>query len=259
MRSSWKIGGLALLLISLFSLSGCQSVRAARLWLPPSVSGMERVESGLVIETSSSKSSLPGAKAMHTSALDLFSKAWPQRLSSPELWVCHTEACNTRLGGGSSLGITFRYSRVLLSPRGLSAGLLAHEYSHAELLYRVGLMKGTKIPRWFDEGVAVWLSDLPHHSEAMYQRVLAAGIKPPELSTLVTYSDWTAAVGKYGDHLKGPHSTKVNVVYPTAGHEIRRWVGIVGAGGIGRLVQAVADGQDFATTYALLESQALNN
>src|SRR5215471_1911382 len=54
-------------------------------------------------------------------------------------------------------GTTF----IRLSPRGLDQTILAHEFSHVELHARIGqfrlLMRA--IPAWFDEGLAVIVSD----------------------------------------------------------------------------------------------------
>ena len=237
------------------ALSACTTVSKARLWLAPAMSGMQRVEPGLVLETPVLNSTLARAHGLQNAAAQLFRVVWPEPQSSPELWLCQTEVCYQRLGGGSPKAQSLGYSRTLLSPRGHSAGILAHEWWHAELWHRIGLTKVSAIPRWFDEGVAVWVGQETRHSENMYQRVLAKGIVPPRLDELVTFKDWNEAVGRYGDHLKAFDSEDVNVVYPTAGHEVRRWIGLVGVEGLRRLVDQVATGRDFFTVYVALEQE----
>ena len=69
------------------------------------------------------------------------------------------------------------------------------------------------------------------------------------------FKDWSEAVGRYGDHLKASDSEDINVVYPTAGHEVRRWIGLVGVEGLRRLVDQVATGRDFFTVYVALEQE----
>jgi hypothetical protein len=266
-RAAAKLGGgqkrnltrfvtASLLLLSVMSLAGCQTLRTRLLWLPPGMSGMERVASEVVLELPVTQADTNEVNAMQEQAKHLLAQIWPDRRSSPQLWVCRTETCNQRLGGGSPLGKTFGHSRVLLSPRGRTAGILAHEWWHAEFWKRIGLANVSNVPRWFDEGVAVWISQEAHHSQAMYQRVLAEGIEPPRLDTLLSFKDWDAAVGRYGDHLKPRDSDVVNVVYPTAGHEVRRWINIVGAAGLRKLVSELAAGADFSASYAEIERKA---
>ena len=243
------------LLVSL-TLSGCQTLRVARLWLPPGMSGMERDASGFVIEEPVMQGDVSEVKALKEQATRRLSGVWPVRASDPELWICRSDVCNQRLGGGSPLGQSFGYSRTLLSPGGRTVEILAHELWHAEFWHRIGLMNVSKVPRWFDEGLAVWISQDPRYDEAMYQRVLAQGIAPPSLNTLLSFKDWDAAIGRYGDHLKATDSEAIHVVYPTAGHEVRRWLNIVGVEGLRRMVNELASGADFSTVYAALEQEA---
>jgi len=81
-------------------------------------------------------------------------------------------------------------------------------------------------------------------------------IDPPHLETLLSFDDWDAAIGRYGDHLQTHDSDAVTVVYPTAGHEVRRWIDIVGVNGHRRLVDELALGADFSTVYTALEREA---
>ena len=65
--------------------------------------------------------------------------------------------CQTSEGAGCSIGTIFG-SWIILNKEGLNADVLAHEMSHNELMTRVGWWKTkTKIPTWFDEGVALML------------------------------------------------------------------------------------------------------
>ncbi|TDC30301.1 hypothetical protein E1211_24450 [Micromonospora sp. 15K316] len=51
---------------------------------------------------------------------------------------------------------------VMLSPRGIVAVIAAHELSHVELHERLGSHTG-QIPQWFDEGLAVLVSNAPRY------------------------------------------------------------------------------------------------
>ncbi|MFB4275363.1 hypothetical protein ACBJ59_08680 [Nonomuraea sp. MTCD27] len=81
-----------------------------------------------------------------------------RQTSSPSLLICVTEACYERIGGGKERGIAVLNRAVMLSPRGLNAVIASHEMSHVELHTR--LTSGAEaVPQWFDEGLAVVVSD----------------------------------------------------------------------------------------------------
>jgi hypothetical protein len=82
--------------------------------------------------------------------------------STPRVLICATESCYSPLGGGSR-GVTLLDRALILSPRGADTVIAAHELAHAELHRRIGLAAtlGRSVPQWFDEGLAVVVSDDP--------------------------------------------------------------------------------------------------
>ncbi|GAB3523677.1 hypothetical protein GCM10027442_50330 [Emticicia fontis] len=65
--------------------------------------------------------------------------------------------CQTSEGAGCTIGTPVG-SWIVLNKDGLNADVIAHEMSHNELMTRLGWWKTrTKIPTWFDEGVALML------------------------------------------------------------------------------------------------------
>jgi hypothetical protein len=78
--------------------------------------------------------------------------------SSPTVVACFDDACYSRIGGGGERGVAVLDQAVMLSPRGIDVGILAHEMSHVELHDRLGGAQG-KVPQWFDEGLAVIAGD----------------------------------------------------------------------------------------------------
>nr|WP_055507845.1 hypothetical protein [Nonomuraea pusilla] len=78
-------------------------------------------------------------------------------VSRPRLLVCGTEDCYRRIGGRKERGVAVLNRSVMLSPRGLDAVIASHEMSHVELHAR--LASGVEVPQWFDEGLAVVVSD----------------------------------------------------------------------------------------------------
>src|SRR5207244_6669253 len=81
--------------------------------------------------------------------------------AAPRVLVCVSEDCYRRIGGAGSRGTSLSDVALRLSPRGIDPVIAAHELSHIELHHRIGNIRHLMgaIPAWFDEGVAVVVSD----------------------------------------------------------------------------------------------------
>ena len=77
------------------------------------------------------------------------------RRTSPSVVACFTDDCYARIGGGGERGVAVLNRAVMLSPRGLDPVIVAHEMTHVEVHRRAGV----DLPQWFDEGLAVVVSD----------------------------------------------------------------------------------------------------
>lgn len=88
-----------------------------------------------------------------------------ERESDPRIFVCATESCYRRVGGGGSRGMAMIDAALFVSPRGANVVIVSHELSHIELHHRLGLIRTVRrdIPQWFDEGLAVNVSDDPRY------------------------------------------------------------------------------------------------
>jgi hypothetical protein len=83
--------------------------------------------------------------------------------------ACGDEECETRLKGrleGTARVRAFAYDVggypvLRFSPRGLSTTIIAHELTHVEVHERIGFLRHMRgiFPAWFDEGLAVVVSD----------------------------------------------------------------------------------------------------
>jgi hypothetical protein len=80
--------------------------------------------------------------------------------SAPDFLACLTDECYARIGGGGERGIAVLNRAVMLSPRGIDPVIAAHELTHVELHSR---LNGAAVPQWFDEGLAVLVSDDPRY------------------------------------------------------------------------------------------------
>jgi hypothetical protein len=157
--------------------------------------------------------------------------------AAPEVLACATDICWRRLGGGEAKGISYASAGIRLAPRGIDSVIVAHERSHIELHERLGLAKFVlgSIPAWFDEGLAVIVSD--------EQRYLASTEsdrcqgKPIE-DFPVGKMEWTRAAGIDQN------------LYALAACRVLRWMKANGGNAAALLlIQKVAEGVPFSDIY----------
>ena len=100
-------------------------------------------------------------------------------MANPVVVVCRTRKCAAIFGSKGAKGITYGWQAILLSQSRILETIAAHEYAHAELHWRMGLMgwaRGT-VPAWFDEGLAVVLSQDPRFRRDEPPEAVAAVMK----------------------------------------------------------------------------------
>lgn len=77
--------------------------------------------------------------------------------------------------------------------------ILSHELTHAELHYRVGVSRSAhSIPHWFDEGLAVLVSQDPRCSFSSWCKVTNGGQnapKPQAIGRLLGHGNWLLSYG----------------------------------------------------------------
>ena len=130
--------------------------------------------------------------------------------------------------------LTAAASFVILGPNGArNLDILAHELGHAEFSTRIGHRNRSAVPNWFDEGMAVQFDD--RYTEAEWQSRTDGGRTAPDLDQMgiITHDDW--------------------IGYATAGHEVRRWLNIVGQEGLFTLLAAIRNGDEFQAAYRSIE------
>jgi hypothetical protein len=168
--------------------------------------------------------------------------------SAPTLFFCSTDERFRALGGGGQRGLTYFHAACVFPPHGTTTPIVTHEWSHAEMHRRVGTWRMRQVPQWFDDGVAVTVSEEPTHAESIYEEALQTHTPIPALTELVSMRQWSRMAVRYGDPALNPHH--LHVVYATAGHEVRPWLARVGPAGLNQLLTRVAAGEDFAACYA---------
>ena len=167
-RSKWRWPKRIGLLVGALAALGVASVPfilpALAAYACPACYGLERVTSTLYVEAAmpeqdraTLRDTIAGAQAQVAGFYGSFE-------GHPTLLACATEACDHKLGGRGARATTyttFGGSFIRAAPRGLNQTILSHEFSHVELHRRIGAWKlfWEAVPAWFDEGVAVIVSD----------------------------------------------------------------------------------------------------
>jgi hypothetical protein len=238
------------------ALSGCGLTPWLRT-LAPGQFGLEAVSTSdglrLYVEPAMTPAQRAALQQQIALGREQVQRFWGPLQTTPAIVACSSADCAARFDVVGPRAAAFADQAIRLSPRGLSAPLVAHEWSHAELYRRAGgWWQARGIPRWFDEGLAVVVADEPVHSEANWQRIRDEGLATPRLAELLSFADWGRAMGVYGE-TAGDVPENRRRVYTTAGHELRRWLACAGPGAAPALLTAVRDGEAFGSAYRRLQ------
>ncbi len=255
------------LLLSLITISGCSILRGGKLLAPESF-GLTPVTPSIYVEAGADETTRIRLRESMEKAESAIRTAYGGAASHPTVNACVTEECYESFGGGRGSLAKVYGKRILLSPRALNWHFVAHEWSHAEMSTRLTIIAWKRMPQWFDEGVAVAVSEAPEHSESHWQFLVAANMPRPtreELQTLKSLRQWLDAVHKYGEdkniERKSRGEPEFRPVYSAAGHELRPWLAKVGNTGLLAFITRLNDGADFESAYQtaniLVERDAL--
>lgn len=180
--------------------------------------------------------------------------------SRPPIYACVTMSCYTHLGGTPGSTAEALDDRILLSPTGLNWHFIAHEWAHVELFKRLTPAAWKQLPQWFNEGLAVAISQEPEYSEQAWQYLLATHMPYPsysELRELRRLQQWTEAVGFYQQQVQNRQVNGIGVspVYTAAGHVVRQWLATVGNQGVLTLIQRMNAGESFDAVFQAINRQ----
>lgn len=157
---------------------------------------------------------------------------------APIIVGCSTDECDRRMGGRGALASTTTTPFAIItrvSPHGQTPTILAHEFSHVELHRRIGsrkLANGT-MPAWFDEGVAVIVSD--------DNRYLNPGTTTAERCVRESVSSLPSSPAEWG-----PRAGKDRMIYADAACRVLHWMDIHGGrDGLLRTIDATARDETF--------------
>ena len=242
-------------LLSTGLIGGCSILQGGKLLAPQSF-GLTAVAPNIYVEAGADETTRIKLSQAMERAENAIRVAYGSVQSNPIVSACISEGCYEGFGGGRGSIAKVYGNRILLSPRGLDWHFLAHEWSHDEIRTRLTLSAWLHMPQWFDEGVAVAISEAPEHSETHWQLLVASNIPRPtteELHSLKSLRQWLEAVHRYGEdkniERKVKGETEIRPVYSAAGHEIRPWLAKAGSAGLLAFIARMNDGEDFEFAY----------
>ncbi|MDR2209670.1 MAG: hypothetical protein LBE22_12095 [Azoarcus sp.] len=234
--------------------SGCSILQGGKLLAPESF-GLTLVAPDIYLEAGADETARDNLREAMDKAEKTIRVTYGSVNSRPIVHACITEECYEAFGGRGSVAKVYG-DRILLSPRGLNWHFIAHEWSHIEMRSRLTFSACWHLPQWFDEGIAVAISEAPEHSESHWQFLVAANIPRPtreELHTFKSLRQWLDAVHRYGEdkniERKANGEPEIRPVYSAAGHELRPWLAKVGSAGLLAFIARLNDGENFESAY----------
>ena len=231
------------------TLTGCGTLHSARMWFPKSF-GLEEVNPRLYVEptmTAEQREAVQRQISMGRAQVERF---YGSITTTHYFVVCSSRECDARFGSYGQPAASYGDMAIRLGPKGGSAPLVAHEWSHAEFYRRAGgWWLARKVPRWFDKGLAVVVANEPRHSEENWQEISRRRLPVPPLGALTPFGDWGEAVRKYGE-TAGDVPGNLHVVYTAAAHQVRAFLSCAGAAGVATLLRAMRSGSSFDDAYA---------
>ena len=235
------------------TLTGCSTFHSARMWFPTSF-GLEQVNPYLFVEPALSAEQRAALQRQISTGRAQLESFYGSLSATPYFVVCSSRACDLRFGSYGQRAAAYGDLAIRLGPTGWSAPIVAHEWSHAELYQRAGgWWYARKIPRWFDEGLAVVVANEARHSDANWQEIQGQGLAVPGLDELRSFSDWGQALARYGE-TAGDVPSNLHVVYTTAGQHMRAFIACAGAAGVAGLLAALRTGSSFDDAYAAVSA-----
>ncbi|ETT45566.1 MULTISPECIES: hypothetical protein [unclassified Paenibacillus] len=142
----------------------------------------------------------------------------------------------------SDIGQTYYYpwnNYIVIGSRGYNENVIAHEFTHAELRKR--LKNSSKVPVWFDEGLAAMVDGRFTDNEKTWKIQTKDGKESINFDLLDSHSAFQP-------------NAQSRMNYELACYEVSRWYGIVGTPGLLKLLDSLNEGEEFIKVYKGIES-----
>ena len=173
-------------------------------------------EGRLYFNTSTSPAKLDTLKTLIEQASLRVANFWGRKTANPTFIYCDSEEDFKKYGNERLDPATTQYKLgpyIIISNEGVDLDIIAHELSHAELYTRLGFYKMQfKIPRWFDEGLAMQNDWRNYYSEDTLK------VKSGNFKNLPDVTQFNRG----GAFNEGKHE-QVMLNYMAAKHAVKNW------------------------------------
>lgn len=180
--------------------------------------------------------------------------------SKPIIIVCsnpqqYQKYCSSTEGAGCSLGTPWGNSFVILNTQGMNVDVISHEMSHTELLEQLGWWTiATKIPQWFNEGIALMLDrrfvnnpdKIGRYFDYMDEWLYYTGGG----QQILELRDIASIKGFFNNNQK-----QVMLAYMSAGLEVSYWLILSEKDGLQRLISDLEHDKSFEEAYRNAEQK----
>lgn len=142
---------------------------------------------------------------------------WGQKTCNPKFIYCESREDFTKYGSPYSMPALTHIklgAHIVISSDGADLDIVAHEIAHAEFYERIGFYNWSfKIPRWFDEGLAMQNDNRDYYSEDTLKLRSDNYKNLPDVKKMISGKQFNEA----GTH----EQVMLNIM--TAKHEVKNW------------------------------------
>ncbi|MDA0638552.1 hypothetical protein OUY22_34530 [Nonomuraea sp. MCN248] len=225
-RGWWIAGTVTAVLLSAAVVLIALAFPSVAATICPGCYGLERLGPGVYVEPRLAPAQRRHVAEVVEQADQRVRDFFGGRASAPDILVCLSDDCYRRIGGGER-GVAVLNRSVMLSPRGVDPVIASHELTHVELHAR---LDGADVPQWFNEGLAVLVSDDPRYLAPAGDRCLLDSRR----ALPATLGDWLRAGS--ADHR----------IYAEAACQVSRWAEANGGEqAVPALIERLSAGQAF--------------
>lgn len=238
---------IVIMTLSLFFILSDKSVVQAFDCYTVSFSGFKEVSKNVYVQPNTVDGDISNILNTISKSKDTVAQLYGSFNAKPIFIISKDTATLKKFGIDNGTGATQKTifgSYIILGPDGLNTNVISHELTHSELAYRIDKSKITKIPLWFDEGMATQVDNRPQYSEEQWIKKTDNGVKVPNMRNLDSDTQF------YVSDL----NTRV-LNYTLAKHEVHRWLSIVGQEGLLQLIKDINNGDDFYKSYNMIETE----
>lgn len=241
MRKKWVLRGLlAAVLLSIGGAMAAVAIPGPQRLLAPGWFGFEEIAPGIYgpprMASGDAASALEAIDRSKRTVSAFFGYQTPM----PMIVLCPEGACTDTFGDSRVRGIAYGKRVIRLNDAGINRTIATHELMHTALKSEIGEWRGffDAIPAWFDEGLAVLVSDDPRFDREIDPAVIA------EIKARHSWRDWGGLINEFG----------WRDIYGGAVTLVRDLEREIGRDGLRAVLTAVSEGADFET--ALREARS---